>query len=102
MMTIIRHSDTSAVRLKETSNIVVECIFLHRVRIALCEPFRISNGQVTEKDSILVEVKTTNGLSGWGEASPMSGSFYSEDTPESVWAALSGQLIPLTLNEIAI
>ncbi|HEV2863189.1 MAG TPA: o-succinylbenzoate synthase [Pyrinomonadaceae bacterium] len=80
----------------------VERVALHRVRVPLKEPFRISNGSVAEKDSILVEVTTDRGVTGWGEASPMSGSFYSDDTPESVWRALSVMLIPLALGERAI
>ena len=67
---------------------------LHRVRIPLLEPFRISNGEVAEKESLLIEVLTDNGVTGWGEASPMAGSFYSADTPESVWQSLTQHLIP--------
>ena len=67
---------------------------MHRVRIPFAEPFRISNGSVAEKDSILIEVTTEEGKIGWGEASPMSGSFYSADTPETVWTSLEEQLIP--------
>jgi O-succinylbenzoate synthase len=77
----------------------VERVALHRVRVPLKEPFRISNGSVAEKDCILVEVTTGGGVTGWGEASPMSGSFYSDDTPESVWRALGEKLIPLVLGE---
>ena len=74
--------------------ISVRNVTLHRVRIPLVEPFRISNGAVADKDSILIEVTTHDGVVGWGEASPMSGSFYSDDTPESTWKALTEQLIP--------
>ncbi len=77
----------------------IERVALHRVRVRLCEPFRISNGSVAEKDSVLVEVTTDRGVTGWGEASPMSGSFYSDDTPETVWRALSETLLPLALGE---
>jgi O-succinylbenzoate synthase len=66
--------------------------------VPLLEPFRISNGVIGEKDAILVEVKTEDDVVGWGEASPMSGGFYSADTPESAWLALSGSLIPAVLN----
>jgi O-succinylbenzoate synthase len=76
----------------------LERVALHRVRVLLREPFRISNGSVAEKDSVLVEVTTDRGVTGWGEASPMSGSFYSNDTPESVWRSLSETLIPLALG----
>lgn len=80
----------------------VESVALHRVRVPLVEPFRISSGAVASKDAILVEVKTDGETVGWGEASPMSGSFYSEDTPEGSWAALSTRLIPSLLNGAAI
>jgi O-succinylbenzoate synthase len=62
------------------------------------EPFRISNGSVAEKEAILIEVLSGDGHVGWGEASPMTGSFYSGDTPETVWNSLSKVLIPEVLN----
>jgi len=71
----------------------VEHIILTHVRIPLVEPFRISNGEVREKDGIIVRVQA-EGVVGTGEASPMSGSFYSDDTPESVWLVLTERLIP--------
>ena len=77
----------------------VRSIALHRVRIPLVEPFRISNGSVDEKEAILIELVTNEGLVGWGEASPMSGSFYSDDTPDTVWESLIDHLIP-TLFEL--
>jgi O-succinylbenzoate synthase len=83
---------------KEAQTIIIKSIVLHHVRVPLVEPFRISNGVISEKDAILVEVKTDNDVVGWGEASPMSGGFYSADTPESAWSALCGSLIPTVLN----
>ena len=77
----------------------VKSVALHRVRVPLIEPFRISNGSVDEKEAILIELVTADGSVGWGEASPMSGSFYSDDTPDSVWQSLTGHLIP-TLFEL--
>jgi o-succinylbenzoate synthase len=71
----------------------VERIKLTHVRIPLKEPFRISNGVVAEKDGIVVEVDC-DGLKGWGESSPMAGSFYSADTPESCWRELVDCLAP--------
>jgi len=75
-------------------SIVVKSVTLHRVRVPLVEPFRISNGVVAEKDAILIELTTDGGIVGWGEASPMSGSFYSAVTPDSSWAVLNDQLVP--------
>jgi O-succinylbenzoate synthase len=72
-------------------------VTLTRVRIPLREPFRISNGSVSDKESILVRIET-DGAEGFGEASPMSGSFYSAETPESTWDALAGTLAPRLLE----
>ena len=83
---------------KQAQPIGIKSIGLHHVRVPLIEPFRISNGAIAEKDAILVEVKTETDVLGWGEASPMSGGFYSSETPESAWSALSGSLIPMVLN----
>jgi O-succinylbenzoate synthase len=74
-----------------------QLIRLHWIRIALHEPFRISNGEVSERDAILVEIEA-DGLTGWGEAAPMPGSFYSNDTPESTWDFLRRQLVPSFLE----
>jgi len=76
----------------------VKSVTLHRVRLPLVEPFRISNGMIEEKEGILIELATTKGVIGWGEASPMSGSFYSEDTPDSVWEVLREELVPALLD----
>src|SRR5260370_28089553 len=57
------------------------------VQIPLHEPFRISSGAVAVKDAIVVQYRK-DGVTGWGEASPMAGAFYSQETPESTWAAL--------------
>ena len=80
-----------------SDSIAVRSVVLHRVRVPLVEPFRISNGIAAEKDAILIELATEEGIVGWGEASPMSGSFYSDATPDSSWTALRERLIPALL-----
>jgi O-succinylbenzoate synthase len=69
-------------------------IRLHWVQVPLHEPFKISNGEVSVKDAILVELRGTDGTVGWGEASPMGGSFYSAETPDSTWEFLRSKAIP--------
>jgi len=81
-----------------SESIAVRSVVLHRVRVPFVEPFRISNGVVAEKDAILIELATEEGIVGWGEASPMSGSFYSSATPDSSWTALSERLVPALLS----
>ena len=81
-----------------SESIAVRSVVLHRVRVPFVEPFRISNGVVAEKDAILIELATEEGVVGWGEASPMSGSFYSGATPDSSWTALRERLVPALLS----
>jgi O-succinylbenzoate synthase len=57
------------------------------------EPFRISSGAVSEKDAIVVALYS-DGLTGYGESSPMAGAFYSGDTPEQSWNELCDIVIP--------
>lgn len=75
----------------------VEEVTLTHVRIALVEPFRISSGSVSVKDGIVVELRS-NGLTGYGESSPMAGSFYSSDTPEKCWSELCDRVTPAILG----
>jgi len=49
---------------------------------------------VAEKESILIEATAEGGVVGWGECSPMSGSFYSATTPDTSWQALTQELVP--------
>ena len=74
-------------------------ITLHWVRVPLHEPFRISSGEVSAKDSLLIELVSENGFTGWGEASPMAGAFYSTETPDSTWEFLRSRLLPKFLRE---
>lgn len=71
----------------------IDRITLTHVQIPLVEPFRISNGEVAAKDGIVVAVESGD-ITGYGESSPMAGSFYSSDTPASCWQALTTELGP--------
>jgi o-succinylbenzoate synthase len=64
-----------------------------RVAIPMHEPFRISSGEVSKKEAVVVRV-TDGEAFGWGESSAMAGAFYSADTPDSCQAALTGKLLP--------
>ena len=59
----------------------------------MVEPFRISSGEISEKDGIIISLRS-EGLTGYGESSPMSGSFYSTDTPEKSWKELCEIVAP--------
>jgi O-succinylbenzoate synthase len=76
----------------------IERVTLTHLRVPLVEPFRISSGAVAEKDGILVEVQAA-GLTGYGESSPMAGSFYSSDTPEKSWRELCEIVVPAVIGK---
>ena len=78
---------------------LIRAITLTHVRVPLMEPFRISSGAVAEKDGIVVRIDTDDGITGYGESSPMSGSFYSSDTPESCWRELREQIVPRLIGQ---
>ncbi len=71
----------------------IDGLSITHVRVPMIEPFRISSGVVSEKDGIIVALRS-DGLTGYGESSPMSGSFYSSDTPEQSWKELCDVVAP--------
>jgi O-succinylbenzoate synthase len=75
----------------------VERVVLRRVEVPFLESFRISNGSVDRKESIVIALHAGEFV-GYGEASPMSGPFYSSETPETTWNALANDLIPDLLS----
>jgi len=75
----------------------IEKVILRRVSIPMHEPFRIANGEVSNKESVIIEIYSKESI-GYGEASPMPGSFYSADTPDSVWNVLKSDLVPDLLS----
>lgn len=68
----------------------VECLIVHRRRIPLVRPFVTAVRTATFIDAVLVEVRDSDGRSGWGEA-PTSWRVTGE-SPESVTAAVEGPL----------
>ena len=64
-----------------------------RIAVPMHEPFRISSGEVSLKEAILVKVRR-GGAFGWGESSAMPGGFYSADTPGACQEELAGRLLP--------
>jgi O-succinylbenzoate synthase len=76
----------------------IESVVITHVRVPLVEPFRISSGSICEKDGIVIELHG-EGFIGIGESSPMAGSFYSFDTPESSWQELNEVVIPAIVGK---
>lgn len=65
----------------ESGPIVFSKADLYCVSVPMREPFSISSGSISEKQSVILPLEE-DGEIGWGEASAMGGSFYSPETPE--------------------
>jgi o-succinylbenzoate synthase len=64
-----------------------------RISIPMLEPFRISSGEVSRKDAVVVRLGDGKDF-GWGESSAMPGSFYSTETPDSCQQELIDRILP--------
>lgn len=49
---------------------IIDRIEIYQSRIKLREPFKISLGQLTHAENVLVKIRTNEGLTGFGECSP--------------------------------
>src|SRR6185312_2491667 len=70
---------------------------LFRVSIPMREPFRISSGEVSRKEAILVRLGD-GAFHGWGESSAMGGGFYSSETPDGCEAELANGVLRAVLG----
>jgi o-succinylbenzoate synthase len=64
-----------------------------RVSIPMLEPFRISSGEVSRKDAIIIRLGHGRNF-GWGESSSMPGAFYSSETPDTCERELVDNVLP--------
>ena len=67
---------------------------LYQVAIPLREPFAISGGTMTTRESLIVELEDQHGRLGWGESAPFALPFYSGETVASARALLTTALLP--------
>lgn len=79
-----------------TGPVAIDKAEVFRVSIPLHEPFRISSGAIDVKEAVLVRL-TRDSSFGWGESSAMSGSFYSNETPDGCEDELLQRLLPSVL-----
>lgn len=62
----------------------IDRIDVHRLSVPLVRPYRLSFGNLTAFDTILVELTDSDGRSAFGEATLLSG--YTEESIEGAWA----------------
>jgi O-succinylbenzoate synthase len=71
----------------------IEAVELRRVKMPLVSPFRTSFGTQTERDVLLVEVKSADG-NGWGECVAMTEPVYSSEYVDGAHAVIRDHLLP--------
>ncbi len=76
----------------------IDSVVLYPYSIPLTKPFRISAGEIREKNGLIVEVRSGD-LTGWGEAAVDQVPFYAHETVGSVIDVLKNALIPLVQHK---
>ncbi|MEZ5352704.1 MAG: o-succinylbenzoate synthase [Bryobacteraceae bacterium] len=66
----------------------VDRIVLRQIRMPLVHFFETSFGRTYERQMVLVEAISSEGVSGWGEVTAGENPFYNEEWTESVWQIL--------------
>jgi O-succinylbenzoate synthase len=83
----------SAIELGNAGPVTVRKAEAWRIAIPMLEPFRISSGEVSRKDAVVVRLSDGQDF-GWGESSAMPGAFYSAETPDSCQRELVERILP--------
>lgn len=83
----------SAKELGQSGPLTIRKAEAWRISIPMLEPFRISSGEVSRKDAVVVRLVDGNDF-GWGESSAMPGAFYSAETPDSCQHELVNRILP--------
>ena len=71
----------------------IESIILREVRIPLVKPFETSFGSTTDRRILLAEIRA-DGLTGWGECTAGEHPYFSDETVDTAWAVILGELAP--------
>lgn len=73
---------------------VLSAVHFREIRLPLREPFRISSGVVSERRIALVEVRSEDGATGWGECVAGESPNYSAETIDTAWIAMREWMAP--------
>lgn len=76
------------------SEISIQSVTLHRVKMKLNAPFTTSFGSFSERDFLVIEAKDKDGEVGWGESVAFSSPWYNEETVKTNEHILEDFLIP--------
>jgi O-succinylbenzoate synthase len=76
----------------------IESLTLRELRLALREPFQISSGTQSRRRIVLVELRSTDGVEGWGECTAGEFPNYSPDATDTAWHAVREWVAPRVLG----
>ena len=76
----------------------IESITLREITLALKEPFQISSGTQSHRRIVLVELRSADGVTGWGECAAGEAPHYSPETADTVWLAIREWVAPRVLG----
>jgi O-succinylbenzoate synthase len=82
-----------------TAGITIDRARLWEVSLPLTVPFAISGGVMRIRRSLVVELCSTDGATGYGESAPFELPFYSSETVDSARALLTGVLLPRLIGQ---
>lgn len=77
---------------------VLEKLNMREIRMPLVHFFQTSFGRTYERRIILVEVVSTDGVSGWGEVTAGENPFYNEEWTDSIWGIVKDYVAPRVLG----
>jgi len=75
-----------------------DAIVIREIRMPLVRPFETSFGVTRERRIVLAEVQS-EGLSGWGECTAGEHPYFSEESTDTAWQVLVGELAHLLAAE---
>jgi O-succinylbenzoate synthase len=77
--------------------IELAAIELREIALPLKEPFRISSGSTHRRRILLARVVDRDGGAGWGECVAGEAPYYSAETVDTAWLAITSWIAPLIL-----
>lgn len=77
---------------------VITRITLREIRLPLKETFRISSGSISTRRILLLELQDADGVKAWAECTAGEGPYYSPETIDTAWLAISEWAAPRVLG----
>ena len=77
----------------------IAAVHAREIHMQLIAPFETSFGVTHHRRILLLEVRSEDGASGWGEVTAAEGPFYNSETTDTAWMVLRDFLAPLLLGK---